>query len=89
MKIAFIISSLGSGGAERVLSLIANELDEKNGILVENKNIDELAKNLQNLIDNKKLRDKLSKEAIKVREKYDIKKIANEWEKVIKEVVDE
>jgi glycosyltransferase involved in cell wall biosynthesis len=62
--------------------------NEKNGILVENQNIDELAKNLQRLIDNKKLRDKLSKEAIKVREKYDIKKIANEWDKLIKEVID-
>ena len=30
MKIAFIISSLGSGGAERVLSLMANYWTQKN-----------------------------------------------------------
>jgi GalNAc-alpha-(1->4)-GalNAc-alpha-(1->3)-diNAcBac-PP-undecaprenol alpha-1,4-N-acetyl-D-galactosaminyltransferase len=63
--------------------------NEKNGILVENQNIDKLAENLQRLIDNKKLRGRLSKEAVKVREKYDIKKIADEWEKVIKEIVNE
>jgi GalNAc-alpha-(1->4)-GalNAc-alpha-(1->3)-diNAcBac-PP-undecaprenol alpha-1,4-N-acetyl-D-galactosaminyltransferase len=34
MKIAFIISSLGSGGAERVLTLIANELSKKHDIYI-------------------------------------------------------
>ena len=55
-----------------------------NGILVENQNIDKLALSIQELIDNKDLREKLSKEAIKVREKYSIEKIANKWEKIMK-----
>ena len=58
-----------------------------NGILVENQNIDKLALSIQRLIDNKDLREKLSKEAIRVREKYSIEKIANKWEKVMQKVI--
>ena len=63
--------------------------DRVNGILVENQNIDKLALAIQELIDNDKLRETLSKEAIKVREKYNIKNIAKRWEEVIKKVIDE
>ena len=33
-KIVFIISSLGSGGAERVLTLLANQLSRKNEVFI-------------------------------------------------------
>ncbi|BCD67748.1 glycosyltransferase family 4 protein [Nitratiruptor sp. YY09-18] len=59
----------------------------KNGILVEDQNIDALVETMQKLIDDKNLREKLSKEAVNVREKYNIKRIASEWEEVIEEVI--
>ena len=34
MKILFIITSLGSGGAERVMSLLANKFSEKNEVII-------------------------------------------------------
>ena len=63
--------------------------DGVNGILVENQNIEKLKETIENLINNKSLRDKLSKEAIKVREKYSIDKISKEWEDVINKVLNE
>jgi len=59
--------------------------NNKNGILVNNKQ--QLKESIELLIENKKLREKLANEAIKVREKYSIEKIAKEWENVIKEVI--
>ena len=59
----------------------------KNGLLVENQNKEELKKAIELLIKNKSLRDKLSKEAIKVKEKYSIEKIAKEWENIINKVI--
>jgi len=61
----------------------------KNGLLVENQNKEELKKAIELLINNQELREKLSKEALKVREKYSLEKIVSEWDKVIKKVVDE
>jgi len=58
-----------------------------NGILVENQNVEQLSFQMQRLIDYKDLREKLSKEAIKVKEKYSIEKIANERENLIKKVI--
>ncbi|WP_458699897.1 glycosyltransferase family 4 protein [Sulfurospirillum sp. 1307] len=63
--------------------------DGVNGILVGNQNIEKLTKSIQQLIDDESLRKRLSKEAVKVQEKYSIKKIASEWEKVMKKVVNE
>ena len=34
MKIAFCISSLGKGGAERVVSILANHLSKSNEIII-------------------------------------------------------
>ena len=61
--------------------------NEVNGVLVENQNVEQLAFQMQRLIDDKDLREKLSHEAIKVKEKYSIEKIANEWEDLIKKVI--
>jgi len=58
-----------------------------NGILVENQNKEKLKETIERLINDKDLREKLSYEAIKVRDKYSVEKIAKEWEKVIKEVL--
>jgi len=63
--------------------------NEVNGILVENQNINKLALAIKDLIDNDKLRESISKNAIKVRDKYSIINIANKWEEVIKKVIDE
>jgi GalNAc-alpha-(1->4)-GalNAc-alpha-(1->3)-diNAcBac-PP-undecaprenol alpha-1,4-N-acetyl-D-galactosaminyltransferase len=64
--------------------IIDNEI---NGILVENQNLEQLSFQIQRLLDDEKLRDRLSKEALKVREKYDIELIANQWEEIIKKVI--
>lgn len=61
--------------------------DGVNGILVENQNIEKLAFQMQRLIKDKDLRERLSKEAIKVKEKYSISKITNEWENLINKVI--
>jgi len=60
-----------------------------NGILVENQNIKKLAFSIQKLINDRNLRENLAKEALKVREKYSLDKIADKWEKIIKRVIDE
>ena len=59
----------------------------KNGILVENQNKEKLKEAIELLIKDKNLRGKLSKEAIKVREKYSIEKIGEKWEKIIQKLV--
>jgi len=68
-----------------------NEIIENNvnGILVENQNIEKLSFAIQKLIDDKKLREKLSKEALKVENKYTLEKIAYKWEKIVKKVINE
>lgn len=63
--------------------IIENEI---NGILVENQNTEELAFQMQRLIDNKDLRKNLSNEAKKVKEKYSIEKIANEWNLLLEKI---
>ena len=59
----------------------------KNGILVENQNKDKLKKAIELFIKDEDLREKLSKEAIKVRKKYSIEKIGEKWEKIIQKLV--
>ena len=86
-----LLEAMGSGCASISFDcpsgpseIIENEV---NGVLVENQNVEQLAFQMQRLIDDKDLREKLSHEAIKVKEKYSIEKIANEWENLINEVV--
>jgi glycosyltransferase involved in cell wall biosynthesis len=61
--------------------------DGIDGILVENQNTRRLSQAIQKLIEDEELRSTLANEAIKVRERYSIDKIANEWESLISKVV--
>ncbi len=58
-----------------------------NGLLIENQNEESLKEAIELLIKDKELREKLSLEAIKAKERYSIEKIANEWHRVIEGVV--
>jgi len=60
--------------------------DGVNGLLVEDQNSQALAEAIKKLIDDQTLREKLSKEAVKVRKIYNIENIVAKWEKIIKEV---
>lgn len=50
-----------------------------NGLLISPKNIDELSKAMQLLVDNQVLADGLSSESVKIVEEYSIERVANEW----------
>ena len=63
--------------------------DGVNGILIENQNKEKLKEAIEKLIEDENLREKLGKNALQVREKYSIDKIAKEWEGIIKEAVKE
>jgi len=63
--------------------------NEKSGFIVEANNIGALAKKIEILINNKELRISISEEAIKIREKNDLKKIASHWEVYLKEVLND
>ena len=63
--------------------------DGVNGILIENQNKEKLKEAIEKLIEDGNLREKLGKNALQVREKYSIDKIAKEWEGIIKEAVKE
>jgi len=43
---------------------------------------------IKKLIEEEKLRNKLSKEATKVKEKYSLDKIVKEWENIIQGIID-
>jgi len=58
-------------------SIIKNNI---NGILIENGNIDELSKAMNELSLNAENRQKLSLKALEIREKLNIKKISEKWE---------
>ena len=53
--------------------------NEINGILVENQNIEQLVFQMQRLVSDEDLRERFGSEAIKVKDKYSIEKIADEW----------
>lgn len=53
-----------------------------NGILVQQDNLDGLSAALQNLMQDTALRDRLATEAVKVRDKYELKNISDQWFKV-------
>ena len=80
MKIAFCISSLGKGGAERVVSILANHLSKSNEIIIIlniTKNISyKLERNIKVLqLDGEKRKNTILKNVIRVRK---IKKILKE-----------
>ena len=60
--------------------------DGVNGLLIENQNSQALETAIKRLIEDQGLRERLSSEAVKVREIYNIKNIASKWKKIIKEV---
>ncbi|KIM05682.1 MAG: hypothetical protein KN64_02000 [Sulfurovum sp. AS07-7] len=57
-----------------------------NGILVENQNIEQLVFQMQRLVSDEDLRERFGSEAIKVKEKYSIEKIADEWKLLLEKI---
>lgn len=55
---------------------------EKNGLLVQNESIDELAEALKKLMSDQKLREQLGKKAAQSMKNYDIKTISDQWERI-------
>jgi len=58
-----------------------------NGLLIPANDIDALAAAMEELIKNEELRKNLSKEAVRVSNKYDIEVISEEWMKVFRATV--
>ena len=61
----------------------------ENGILVEKQNVKKLASQIQRLINDKDVREKLGSKAMKAKEKYSIEKIANQWEVLLVRVIND
>lgn len=61
-------------------------INNKNGILVESKNIEVLYKAIKELYLDKELRDRLSKEALKNIENYSISAMTQKYEEIYKEI---
>jgi len=61
--------------------------DGKNGFLVPDGNIEQFSTKIQELIDNKKLRENFSIEAKNIVERLEVSKITEQWDKLIKEVI--
>ena len=59
----------------------------KDGILIESKNIKELTNAMHYLVDNPKVREELSKNAREISNRLSIDKIGDKWLKVINSVV--
>ena len=57
--------------------------DGVNGNLIKKYNINEMTKKINILIENKKLREEYSKNALLSLEKYDLKEIINKWENLL------
>jgi len=66
--------------------IIKNEI---NGILVKNQHTDNLAFQIQRLIDNEALRLGLSSEAVLIKDKYSVNIISGQWEKLMKKVIND
>lgn len=100
----FVLSSKKEGFPNVLLEAMANSCavvsfdcpsgpaeiieDGKNGILVENQNIEKLTEAMQRLINDDNLRETFSKEASKAIEKYSIIIIGDYWENIIQKVAD-
>jgi GalNAc-alpha-(1->4)-GalNAc-alpha-(1->3)-diNAcBac-PP-undecaprenol alpha-1,4-N-acetyl-D-galactosaminyltransferase len=61
--------------------------DKESGLLVKNGDIKELSREMEYLIDNPNIREKLSKNAKSIRERLSIDKIGDRWFKLIDEVI--
>ena len=63
--------------------VIKTIINDKNGIIVKKDNVKELTKKIQYLLDNEKQRKIISKEAAKIKEKYQKEKIIRKWKEII------
>lgn len=61
----------------------------ENGILTAVNDANLLAKNIAELIDNKKYSENLRRNALKITQKFNAKKVCAEWERYLRKVVDE
>lgn len=73
-----ICTDCAGGGARMMIQ------DHANGILVPVGDVQAVYKAMKEIIENKELADKLSKEASKIREQLSTSKIADQWEAMIK-----
>lgn len=64
-------------------------LNEKNGFLVENFSVNDMAEKICKLISDKKLRVEFSKKALQDTEKFEIKKIERQWMELFEELSNE
>ena len=71
-----------TNSTEALNSIIINN---KNGIIIPKNNKKILTKKIDYILENKDIRNKLGKEATKVKEKYNKEEIINKWDKIIKE----
>ena len=76
------LPSIGLRTAPAVNELI---VDNTNGILIDN-NVDDLALNLEKLINNVDLRKKLGTKAKEMIKNYSEENILNSWEELIKKI---
>jgi glycosyltransferase involved in cell wall biosynthesis len=73
MGIPVISTNCPTGGAADLIET------GKNGLLVPVNNVDELSKAMCILIDNKELSNQLGKNALKIKEKLDVRIVAEQW----------
>ena len=59
-------------------------INNKNGIIIPKNNQKELTNKIELLLENKKIRDNLSKEALKIKNYYTENIIIKKWEDIIK-----
>ena len=64
-------------------------LDEENGYLVDNYDVDYMSRKISDLIENENLRLKFSDESMKDTDKFSKKKIIKQWEDLIEEMIGE
>ncbi|MCK0124112.1 glycosyltransferase family 4 protein [Gelidibacter sp. F2691] len=62
-------------------------INNKNGLLIEDQNIEKMQQGLRNLIESKELRAKLSNEGIISLDKFDISAITNRYEKMFNKLI--
>lgn len=68
-----------TNSSEAIQTIINN----KNGIIVKKNNEKDMVKNIEYLLENKEIRQKISKEASKIKNKYKKEKIIKEWKKSV------
>ena len=75
-----------TNSTEALYSIINNNV---NGIIIEKNHQQELTNKIEFLLENKEKRERLSKEAVKIRKKYSKKIILKKWNSIIKETTKE